>query len=72
MREHCTKLNEEVIQSGHWIAQRYPVAVNAALEMAGNQVTQSLDSNFNGRERLHAGLRQPLKQHGEPDQQTTD
>jgi pimeloyl-ACP methyl ester carboxylesterase len=31
MREYCTNLSEVVIQSGHWMAQERPVAVNATL-----------------------------------------
>ena len=31
MREHCADLSEVVVQSGHWMAQESPVAVNAAL-----------------------------------------
>jgi pimeloyl-ACP methyl ester carboxylesterase len=31
MREHCKDLTEGVVQSGHWMAQEQPVAVNAAL-----------------------------------------
>jgi pimeloyl-ACP methyl ester carboxylesterase len=31
MREHCADLTEVVVQSGHWMAQENPVAVNAAL-----------------------------------------
>jgi pimeloyl-ACP methyl ester carboxylesterase len=31
MREHCVDLTEVVVQSGHWMAQENPVAVNAAL-----------------------------------------
>ena len=31
MREYCADLTEAVIQSGHWMAQERPVAVNAAL-----------------------------------------
>ena len=31
MREYCTDLTEVVVQSGHWMAQECPVAVNAAL-----------------------------------------
>ena len=31
MREYCANLTEVVIQSGHWMAQECPVAVNAAL-----------------------------------------
>ena len=31
MREYCADLTEAVIQSGHWMAQECPVAVNAAL-----------------------------------------
>lgn len=31
MRQACTDLTEVVVQSGHWMAQENPVAVNAAL-----------------------------------------
>jgi pimeloyl-ACP methyl ester carboxylesterase len=31
MREYCADLTEIVVQSGHWMAQETPVAVNAAL-----------------------------------------
>ena len=31
MREYCADLTEVVVQSGHWMAQENPVAVNAAL-----------------------------------------
>ena len=31
MRQYCADLTEVVIQSGHWMAQEQPVAVNAAL-----------------------------------------
>ena len=31
MRESCADLTEVVVQSGHWMAQENPVAVNAAL-----------------------------------------
>ena len=31
MREHCTDLTEIVVESGHWMAQEKPVAVNVAL-----------------------------------------
>ena len=31
MRQSCTDLTEVVVQSGHWMAQENPVAVNAAL-----------------------------------------
>lgn len=31
MRDSCTDLTEVVVQSGHWMAQENPVAVNAAL-----------------------------------------
>jgi pimeloyl-ACP methyl ester carboxylesterase len=31
MRANCTDLTEVVVQSGHWMAQENPVAVNAAL-----------------------------------------
>jgi pimeloyl-ACP methyl ester carboxylesterase len=31
MRQHCSDLTEVVAQSGHWMAQENPVAVNAAL-----------------------------------------
>jgi pimeloyl-ACP methyl ester carboxylesterase len=31
MREYCADLTEVVVQSGHWMAQECPVAVNAAL-----------------------------------------
>jgi pimeloyl-ACP methyl ester carboxylesterase len=31
MRENCADLTEVVVQSGHWMAQEDPVAVNAAL-----------------------------------------
>jgi pimeloyl-ACP methyl ester carboxylesterase len=31
MREYCANLTEVVVQSGHWMAQECPVAVNAAL-----------------------------------------
>ena len=31
MRKYCAKLTEVVVQSGHWMAQECPVAVNAAL-----------------------------------------
>jgi pimeloyl-ACP methyl ester carboxylesterase len=31
MRRDCAALEEVVVQSGHWMAQEQPVAVNAAL-----------------------------------------
>jgi pimeloyl-ACP methyl ester carboxylesterase len=31
MRDHCVDLTEVVVQSGHWMAQENPVAVNVAL-----------------------------------------
>jgi pimeloyl-ACP methyl ester carboxylesterase len=31
MREHCADLTEVVVESGHWMAQERPVAVNGAL-----------------------------------------
>ncbi len=31
MREHCSRLDEAVVQSGHWMAQERPAEVNAAL-----------------------------------------
>ena len=31
MRRDCVDLTEVVVQSGHWMAQENPVAVNAAL-----------------------------------------
>jgi pimeloyl-ACP methyl ester carboxylesterase len=31
MREHCTRLTEQTVASGHWMAQEQPVAVNAGL-----------------------------------------
>jgi pimeloyl-ACP methyl ester carboxylesterase len=31
MRSHCADLTEVVVESGHWMAQENPVAVNAAL-----------------------------------------
>jgi pimeloyl-ACP methyl ester carboxylesterase len=31
MRQHCADLTEVVVESGHWMAQENPVAVNAAL-----------------------------------------
>ena len=31
MRQDCQNLTEVVVQSGHWMAQEKPVAVNAAL-----------------------------------------
>jgi pimeloyl-ACP methyl ester carboxylesterase len=31
MRRHCRNLTEQVIESGHWMAQEKPVEVNAAL-----------------------------------------
>ncbi len=31
MRQHCADLTEVVVESGHWMAQERPVAVNAAL-----------------------------------------
>jgi pimeloyl-ACP methyl ester carboxylesterase len=31
MRAACPNLTEVVVQSGHWMAQEKPVAVNAAL-----------------------------------------
>ena len=31
MRRHCADLTEGIVQSGHWMAQEQPVAVNAAL-----------------------------------------
>ena len=31
MRAACANLAEVVVQSGHWMAQEKPVAVNAAL-----------------------------------------
>ena len=31
MRRDCADLEEVVVQSGHWMAQEAPVAVNAAL-----------------------------------------
>jgi pimeloyl-ACP methyl ester carboxylesterase len=31
MRQYCADLTEVVVQSGHWMAQERPVAVNAAL-----------------------------------------
>ena len=31
MREYCRDLTERVVESGHWMAQENPVAVNAAL-----------------------------------------
>jgi len=31
MRAHCANLTEVVVESGHWMAQEKPVAVNAAL-----------------------------------------
>ncbi len=31
MRKHCTDLTEVVVDSGHWMAQEQPLAVNAAL-----------------------------------------
>ena len=31
MRAHCADLDEVVVESGHWMAQEKPVAVNAAL-----------------------------------------
>jgi len=31
MRAYCTDLTEVVVQSGHWMAQEQPVAINAAL-----------------------------------------
>jgi len=31
MREYCADLTEVVVQSGHWMAQERPVALNAAL-----------------------------------------
>jgi pimeloyl-ACP methyl ester carboxylesterase len=31
MRAHCANLTEGVVNSGHWMAQEQPVAVNAAL-----------------------------------------
>jgi pimeloyl-ACP methyl ester carboxylesterase len=31
MRAHCADLTEVVVESGHWMAQENPVAVNAAL-----------------------------------------
>lgn len=31
MREYCRDLTEETIQSGHWVAQEQPAALNSAL-----------------------------------------
>jgi pimeloyl-ACP methyl ester carboxylesterase len=31
MRQYCADLTEVIVQSGHWMAQEKPVAVNAAL-----------------------------------------
>jgi len=31
MRQDCSSLTEVVVNSGHWMAQEQPVAVNAAL-----------------------------------------
>jgi pimeloyl-ACP methyl ester carboxylesterase len=31
MRRDCADLTEVVVESGHWMAQEKPVAVNAAL-----------------------------------------
>jgi pimeloyl-ACP methyl ester carboxylesterase len=31
MRERCANLTERIIDSGHWMAQEQPRAVNAAL-----------------------------------------
>ena len=31
MREYCSQLTEQVIYSGHWMAQERPLDVNAAL-----------------------------------------
>jgi len=31
MRQMCTRLDERVIHSGHWMAQERPTEVNAAL-----------------------------------------
>ncbi len=31
MREFCADLTEHIVESGHWMAQENPVAVNAAL-----------------------------------------
>jgi pimeloyl-ACP methyl ester carboxylesterase len=31
MRHACADLTEVVVESGHWMAQEQPVAVNAAL-----------------------------------------
>jgi pimeloyl-ACP methyl ester carboxylesterase len=31
MRTHCDNLTEEIVLSGHWMAQEKPVHVNAAL-----------------------------------------
>lgn len=31
MRAHCANLTETTVQSGHWMAQEQPIAVNAAL-----------------------------------------
>jgi pimeloyl-ACP methyl ester carboxylesterase len=31
MREYCADLTEVIVQSGHWMAQENPIAVNAAL-----------------------------------------
>jgi len=31
MRRDCARLREHIVDSGHWMAQEQPVAVNAAL-----------------------------------------
>jgi pimeloyl-ACP methyl ester carboxylesterase len=31
MRQHCDQLSEVTVESGHWMAQEKPAAVNAAL-----------------------------------------
>ena len=33
MRDHCTKLTERVLHTGHWMAQEQPEAVNRTLAL---------------------------------------
>ena len=43
MRAHCRDLTEAIVDSGHWMAQERPVAVNAAL---ARWCVDKLDSLF--------------------------
>ena len=60
MRLHCADLTEVVVESGHWMAQENPVAVNAALAFGvflGNETTsRCLGARMTARRDIRIGV----------------